>query len=199
MKWTTRELVTLAVFGALWGAVEIGLGSLLHTLHIPFTGTVMAGIGIAIALTGYLFVPQRGAVLIIGLVTMLLKAFSLGGVVFNPMIAILAESLLAEIGLIFVGWRPNRLGLMLAGMLAVLWNFVHPFFTQGLLAGQGMLTIYQRTLQKGSATLGLDPQLVLLVLALLLVVRIAVGLFAGWLAWDLGCQLSRRLQRQTVV
>ncbi len=35
MKLSTRELATLAVFGALWGLVEISLGSVLKTLISP--------------------------------------------------------------------------------------------------------------------------------------------------------------------
>ena len=38
MKFTTRQLVTMAVFGALWGMVEISLGSVLHAIKIPLTG-----------------------------------------------------------------------------------------------------------------------------------------------------------------
>jgi len=194
MKWSTRDLVTLAVFGALWGVAEIGLGSLLHALRVPFLGTVMTAIGMVIALTGYVFVPRRGAVMVIGLVAALLKAFSLGGVVLNPMIAIVVESLLAELGLVLAAGRPRRLGLMLAGVLALLWDFFHPFFTQGILAGQGIFTIYQRILQKGASLLGLNPQTVLLVLLVLIVLRVVVGISAGSLAWDLGRQLTRRLR-----
>jgi len=34
MKFSTRELVLLAVFGALWGVVEITLGSVLKSLDV---------------------------------------------------------------------------------------------------------------------------------------------------------------------
>ena len=197
MKWSTRDLVTLAVFGALWGVVEMSLGSVLHALNVPFLGTVIAGIGMVIALTGYSFVSRRGAVLIIGLVAALLKAFSLGGVILNPIVAIVIESLLAELGLALAGGQPRRPALMLAGALAVLWNFFHPFLTQGILAGQGIFTIYQRILQKGASLLGLNPQAVLLVLLALITLHLVVGIIAGWLAWGLGRQLTRRLRPAT--
>lgn len=99
MRFTVRDLVYIGVFGALWGAVEISLGSVLHTLNVPFSGVFLTGIGIAIALIGRLFVPRTGSVLFIGLVTAFLKMFSLGGIVLNPMIGIVAESVLAEVAL----------------------------------------------------------------------------------------------------
>jgi hypothetical protein len=97
MKFTTRELVTLAVFGALWGLVEISLGALLHVLHAPLTGVILAAVGITIALTGRAFVPHRGSTLFIGVIVLVLKLFSIGSVVLGPMVGILVEALLAEL------------------------------------------------------------------------------------------------------
>ena len=97
MKLSTRELATLAVFGALWGLVEISLGSVLKTLNIPMSGMVLSAIGLVIALTGRVFVPRRGSTLFIGVIAMLLKLFSLGGVIVGPMVGIISEALVAEI------------------------------------------------------------------------------------------------------
>lgn len=193
MRFTVRDLVYIGVFGALWGAVEISLGSVLHTLNVPFSGVVLTGIGIAIALIGRLFVPRTGSVLFIGLVTAFLKMFSLGGIVINPMIGIVAESLLAEVALTALG-QPRRLSFIVAGALATFWPFVHPFFTQGILAGAGILTIYQRTLTNGAKLLGLDPSAVVLILAGLIVVHLLIGSIAGLLAWDAGRVVQVRLR-----
>jgi len=193
MRFNVRDLVYIGVFGALWGAVEISLGSVLHTLNVPFSGVVLTGIGIAIALIGRLFVPRTGSVLFIGLVTAFLKMFSLGGIVINPMIGIVAESLLAEVALTALG-RPRRLSFIVAGALATFWPFVHPFFTQGILAGAGILTIYQRTLTNGAKLLGLDPSAVVLILAGLIVVHLLIGSIAGLLAWDAGRVVQVRLR-----
>jgi len=192
--WTTRELVTVAVFGALWGVAEMTLGAVLHALMLPFTGLVMSAVGLLIALTGYHFVPRRGAVFSIALVSALLKAFSLGSVVLPPMLAILAEALLAEFGLALAGGRPTRGPLALAGALGVLWAFAHPFVGQGLLAGHNMVTIYRRTLEAGARLLHLDAGAIPAILVGLLVLHAVVGVVAGLLAASLGRQLARRLR-----
>lgn len=185
MRFTVRELVYIGVFGALWGAIETGAGSLLHVVNVPFSGALLTAVGLAIALAGRRFVPKRGSVLFIGIVTALLKMLSLGGIVINPMIAILAESLLAEIVLSLVG-RPGRVSFVLAGILGTLWTLVHPFFTQCLLGGQQVAVIYTRTIDNGARVLHLSSTAVLLVLAALIGVHMLLGAAGGFLGWDLG-------------
>jgi len=195
MRFTVRDLVYIGIFGALWGVVEMTLGSVLHTLNVPFSGVVLTGIGITVALIGRLFVPRPGSVLFIGLVTTGLKIFSLGGIVINPMIGIIAESLLAEGALTVLG-RLRRVSFVTAGGLATLWPFVHPFFTQGILAGAGLLTIYQRTLTNGAKLLGLNATAVIPILAGLILIHLLIGAVAGWLAWDVGRVIQKRLRPQ---
>lgn len=193
MRYTTRSLVYIGVFGALWGVAETSLGSLLHVLNVPFTGAFMGGIGITIALIGRHFVPQRGSVLLIGLVTACVKMLSLGGIVLNPMIGIVAEAVLAELMLGLLG-RPRRQSFVVAAAIAALWSLIHPFFTQGLLAGEGLVTVYGWTIQRGARLLGLDASAVLLVLALLVGLHLAIGAVAGLLAWDVGRLVEGRLR-----
>ncbi|MEJ2353479.1 MAG: hypothetical protein P8Y03_27165 [Anaerolineales bacterium] len=148
MKYTTRQLVTLAVFGALWGVVEISLGSVLHAVKLPLSGALLAALGLAVALTGRIFVPRRGATLFIGVIAMALKLFSIGSVVVGPMVGILSEALVAEATLSAFK-RPTRFALLLAGALGVLWTLVHPFVTNPLLFGRGIFVVWLDLLEDG--------------------------------------------------
>ena len=197
---TTRDWVYIAVFGALWGVIEITLGAYLHVIFPPLAdtflvGVIMAGLGGIIALTGRHFVPHTGSVLMIGVVTALLKALSLGGVKIGPMVAILAESLLIEAGLLLTH-QPTRWAFALAGALAVSWNFFHKFVMMRLLFGEGVSEVAVKMLKDGSALLGLDVRYSIAILAVLFIIRLVVGAVAGWLAWDLGGAVRRRLARE---
>src|SRR5512143_1595609 len=97
MKFTTRELVTMAVFGALWGLVEISLGSVLHAINLPLSGMLLSIIGVMVAVIGRLFVSRRGSTLFIGVIAMVLKLFSIGNILIGPMVAIFVEALIAEL------------------------------------------------------------------------------------------------------
>jgi hypothetical protein len=182
----------LTVFGALWGAVEISLGSLLHLLNIPFSGPVLAAVGLAVALLGRLFVPRRGSTLYIGLVATMLKLFSIGSVVVGPMIGILMEAIVAEIVLTAFG-RPRRLSFVLAGALGVLWTLAQPFFTGALLFGRDIFVIWLDLLDRGSRLFGLDASAAIWILLGLSVLYFSLGALAGWLAWGAGRLLRARL------
>src|SRR5512139_3930216 len=97
LKFSTRELVTLAVFGALWGLVEISLGSVFHAINLPLTGMLLSVIGAMVLCIGRLFVPHRGSTIFIGVIAMFLKLFSIGNILIGPMVGILAEALIAEL------------------------------------------------------------------------------------------------------
>jgi hypothetical protein len=217
---TTRDWVYIAVFGALWGAIEITLGAYLHVIFPPLAdtflvGVIMAGLGSIIALTGRHFVPHTGSVLMIGVVTALLKALSLGGVKIGPMVAILAESLLMEAGLVLSPSislrtgrveglvlaqpqmrRKTRMGFALAGALAVSWNFFHKFVMMRLLFGKGVSEVAVNMVKDGNKLLGLDVRYSIAILVGLFTIRLVIGAAAGWLAWDLGGAVRRRLARE---
>jgi hypothetical protein len=48
----------------------------------------------------------------------------------------------------------------------------------------------------GSALLGFDVRYSIAILVILFVIRLIVGATAGWLAWDLGGAVRRRLARE---
>ncbi len=197
---TTRDLTTIAIFGAIWGALEMTLGSYLHVIFPPVTtplvgtGTIMTAIGMILALMGYLFVPRTGTVLMIGVVTVILKALSIGGVRLSPMLAIIIECLLAEAGLLLAR-KPSRWGFALAGALALLWTFFHKFFGSYVFLGRTIVEVYLRILKQGTQALGMDAELAAVIIAVFLLIRIAVGGVAGWLAWELGRAVRGRLAR----
>ena len=199
MKFTVRELVYIAIFGAIWGALEITLGSYLHVIFPPLAdtfvvGLVMASVGMVVALIGRLFVPRTGSVLMIGIVTAILKMISIGGVKVGPLGAILIESLLAELAL-FVARTPRRWSFVFAGALATSWNFFHKFIFMWLLFGRGVYEVYLKMIAEGARLLRIDLRYGLVIIVALLLVRVVVGGLAGWLAWDLGRAVRARLQR----
>jgi hypothetical protein len=198
VKFSTRELILLAVFGALWGLVEISLGSVLHTIHIPMAGMFLAALGLVVALAGRLFVPRRGSTLFIGAIAMVLKLFSIGAVVIGPMVGILAEALVAEI-ILSLFERPTRLAMLAAGAGGVLWTLVHPFVTNPLLFGRGIFTVWLDLLDRGTRLLGLPSGAWFAIVLLFAAIHISVGLVAGALAWTVGHLLQERLPNANLV
>ncbi len=193
MRFGLRSLVYVGVFGALWGGLEATLGAALHALRIPFAGLVLGSAGMTIALIGRLFVPRAGSLLAIGIVTALLKAFSVGGFVFSPMLAIVVESAIAEAVVLAAGTR--RAGFVAAGAAALAWPVVHPLVTQTLIAGRGVLAVYLEMVRGLMRWLGLEAGALAGALAVFVALHVSAGALAGWLAWEAGHGAARRAGR----
>jgi len=175
------------------------LGSVLHLIFPPLADTFMVGLimastGCLIALCGRMFVAHRGSILLIGVITSILKAFSLGGVKVGPIIAIMAESLLMEVGLLLLP-SASYPAFALAGLLAVSWNFFHRFVMLGLFYSTGFFEVATKMARDGSRLLGIREELLFLVLGVLLVIRMVAGATAGLIARSLGDQIQGRLRR----
>jgi hypothetical protein len=196
-SYTVRDWVTIGLFGALWGAVELTLGSVLHAIYPPLantllTGVILTGIGVAIALTGRHFVPKRGSVLLIGTVTAVIKLLSIGGVKIGPVVAILVESALME-GILSIARAPRPWAFVVSGALAIGWNLPHTLIMPQILLSKSAIETFNKLVQQGSQLLGLNPSAALLILAILLLIQFVAGGLSGWGAWKLGGAVARRL------
>jgi hypothetical protein len=142
-----------ATFGALWGAVEITVGSFLHAVRIPLGGVVLAGVGAALLVVMRLQLPERGVVLLAGAVCAGIKLLSPASAVVGPIIAILAESLLVEMALLPFG--ANVLSSGIAGLLTALWSIGQKLITQTLFFGMPIIDIYKGVLLQAEKVLRL--------------------------------------------
>lgn len=191
MRLSLKELTVVAALGALWGSVEMTLGSFLHVWNVPFTGAVLGTIGVAIAMVGRMVVPKPGSTLCIAVVASLLKALSIGGVVLAPMIAIFMEGLLAD-AVLSLGGRPRRATFVAAGAVAVVYNTAHMILIQGVVFGAGIITMYTIMVQKAARLFHLSTSSVIAVLAALVAMHLVVGSIAGLVAWAAGRSVVAR-------
>jgi len=196
MRLSLKELTIIAALAALWGSVEITLGSFLHVWNVPFIGLILGSIGICIALVARVVVPRPGSTLALAVIVTLIKALSIGGVVLSPMIAIVMEGAIADL-VLSLGGRPRRTTFMLAGALAVTWNIVHPIVVQGLIFGGGIITTYTRLIERGAALFHLSVTSVIAVLLGLLALHLLIGGAAGRLAWQAGRAVVTRRASMT--
>lgn len=106
-----------ALLGSVWASIEIILGSFLHNLRVPFTGTTLTAVGVCLLVAGQSLWPVRGLVWRAGLICALMKSISPSAVLLGPMICIIVESLMMELSVRLFG--RNVFGFLLGGALAV--------------------------------------------------------------------------------
>lgn len=142
-----------ASFGALWGAVEITVGTFLNAVKVPFSGVVLAGVGAALLVALRSLLPVRGVCVTAGLVCAGVKMLSPAGAIIGPMAAILMESMLVEASSLPAGANP--VSGAVAGGLCSLWAVAQKLITQTLFYGLPMIGIYKGILQQAERVLHL--------------------------------------------
>jgi hypothetical protein len=192
-----RTVVRIAILGALWGVVEMTLGSFMHAARVPFLGTWLTAIGITIALVGADATKKPGTILGIAVIAALLKLFSFGGnSPISPMIAIVIEGALAELGMRIFRYKSGPASFALAMTLAIVWDVAHPLIVGSALAARSMHASYDKFLGREGKILGLDPNAIVVVIAALIVFRIVIGVTAGLGAWSIARAVRGRTRSQ---
>jgi len=192
-KLESGEAVLIAVFGALWGLMEITIGTTLKGMRLPMSGAILTVLAVVIALTGYYFVPRRGAMLMMGGVAALLKIFSIGTVIAGPFFAILMEALVAEIVCRLLG--VTYFSYLSAGAAMLCYTALHPFITQGLLFGGRIYEVYVATAKQLAQMLHLQTIHLAALLGLYLLLHILAGALAGFFAFRLAKAVKLELEK----
>lgn len=171
------------VGGSIWGALEISLGSALHNLMIPMAaGTVLAFLGVltvsAIAASDL----RRGFFWRAAIICALLKAVSPSAVILPPMMGIMLEGFLIELGILLLG--ANVFGLLVGGGLALLSVPLFKAVRLYMLYGQSIVDFLKNLLEQ----LALNSQIDISnpIIYSVLLVYFSLGVVAAILGYSLG-------------
>jgi hypothetical protein len=129
-------------------ACELGLGSYMHALHIPLTGTLLSLNQCFILSRAYLQSGDAGLALRISLRAAAMKSLAPGGKRLRPMLALSAQGGLYSLGCALV---PTRLvsALLGAGLMS-LWSFIQALLFYWALYGSvlpSLIVFYQQKLE----------------------------------------------------
>jgi len=180
--------VYVAIFGALWGGLELTLGTFLHTLRVPKTGLMMVTLSAVLMTAQRTVYPVRGSTLATGVVAACLKSLSPGGVILGPIVGILSEALVMEFCMLF---SRHMLVCGLAGGLAVFVSQMQSVFKMWLYYGNDFFHAAMRVVTKflrleSTAALGWS------FVALFMGIVLGIGFVAG----IIGNRWGRRVLRE---
>ena len=181
----------VTTFGALWGALEITLGSFLHALRVPFGGVLLAAMGAALLVAQRQLLPTRGASLATGFVAALCKSISPGGIILGPMMGILTEAALVEVALLPAPRSP--VSAAAGGALCALWSFGQKLFTQYILYGSKLIDLYLALLGKARIWMKLSVAQGYWVLGTALGVVCLIGIAGSLVGYRMGRDAGRLL------
>jgi len=185
-----------AMLGSSWAAVEIVLGSFLHNIRFPLTGTILASIGIVILVAGGRLWPERGLFWRAGLICALMKSISPSAVIVGPMIGIMSEALAIEITVRTFGMNP--FGFAVGGALAALFPLLQKIATLVITYGSDIASLYIRLVEFVSEKLtipSLGPAELLVAFSVL---NLALGLAAVATGLSVGRRVASVPREQAV-
>ncbi len=128
-----------ATFAAFLSASEIGLGSILHTFHIPCSGHFLSLNQIFLLSRASSLVGKNGSVFIPGSISFIaaaLKSLSPSGKKLTPMLAISMQGILFNIGIALIGH--NAAGRIFGACIASLWGFMQPLLIYYFIFGHAL-------------------------------------------------------------
>jgi len=166
-----------AVYGSLWAASEIVVGSFLHNLRIPFAGSLLAAFGVLVMTAGHRACPERGLIWRAALICALMKSISPSAVILGPMIGIAMEGALLEACVRLSGNRAA--GYLVGGALAVSWSMVQRMLNALVAFGPDVVRLYVEAYTFASRSLGVSRVGPFDLIATLIVLEWVVGAAAA--------------------
>lgn len=139
-KSTNNIWIKAAVMASFWASFEIIVGSFFHNMRIPFSGTILASMGVAIMVSFQYMWKQRGLIWRAGLITALLKAVSPSGIIIGPMVGIFTEALFIEFFTLLLG--RNLISYIIAGGLAVFSALLHKVVMMLIIYGWDLVKVF---------------------------------------------------------
>ncbi|MGB9610221.1 MAG: nucleoside-triphosphatase, partial [Bryobacteraceae bacterium] len=175
-----------AALGSLWAALEVTAGSLLHNLHIPFAGTVLAASGILLMTTALQRWPSPGLVWRAALIAALMKSISPSAVILGPMVGIFSEGVILFLAVSVLG--RGLAGCLIGGALAVAWTLAQKVLSLLITYGPDFIALYEGLVRFAARATGwqsLGPEEVVFGL---LAAQAGLGAAAGACGWWVGRQ-----------
>jgi nucleoside-triphosphatase THEP1 len=188
-----EKWIKASILGTMWASSEIVFGSFLHNLRIPFSGNILTGIGLVILISvGHLW-TEKGLFWRAGLLTAMMKTLSPSAVIFGPMIAIMAESILLEISVRILGRATT--GYLLGAVLAMSWNLVQKLANFILFYGYNIVALYTNLIRIAQKLLGIQFDILWLPILLVLAIDGVLGAASA----IIGIRIGRRMLNQSAI
>lgn len=188
------ELYRTAIIAALWAFIEITFGMWLHAARMPFRGLLLSVVAAGLLVFAKSILPYRGSLILLGFITVSIKTTLTGIFILNPIIALLFESIFAELS--FSIFKPNAFGSILAGVSVLFYTFFHSVFAQLFFFGFQIIDVYVVILGKFiNLSVEKNTYALLLILAYMFV-HIFIGAISGLLGYRIAQRTLLQLQLQ---
>ena len=169
-----------AMLGSLWASIEILLGSFLHNLHMPLTGTLLAALGVILMINGYKLWPDKGIFWRTALITAAMKSISPSAIIFGPMVGILMEGVILEVSVRL--FRGHWVGFLIGGALAVSSSLFQKIVVMLMTYGPDFVKLYEQLYFVAARSLKITEAVPVDLVKLIFIIDLSFGALVAALA-----------------
>ncbi|HBH17593.1 MAG TPA: hypothetical protein DDX14_01355, partial [Cyanobacteria bacterium UBA9579] len=182
-----KEIAYIAVFGALWGSLEVTIGMFLHNMNIPFSGLILTLIGAFIALTCVRLINRRRAILYTAFIAAILKMLSFTTIKLGPMIGIITAASISQITILIL--NINLISYIISAGLTACAPFLQFLVGHSIIYSPKIFNIYQDFLNLlGHRNLDITTIIIIIV-----ALHFVLGCIIGLCAWQFSTLLIKRI------
>ncbi len=142
-----------AILGSVWASIEIVLGSFLHNLKFPLTGTILSAAGISLLVAGHSLWKGQGIVWRAGIICAVMKSVSPSSVIFGPMIGIIVEAFIVELAIRILGG--GTAGYVLGGAVACTTPLIQKTISYLFVYGMDVVAVFEKLVAFAAISLNL--------------------------------------------
>lgn len=195
MDWRNSGMQGLiSYYATLQSLVEVGLGSFLHALHIPFSGHALSlNQGLILTQACQKTASRKEAITAtngISIITAILKSLSPMGKRLTPMLAISMQGFLFSIGVFILG--NNILGMILGISLLSLWSFAQPLLFAYLFFGEKLFFAVEKLWLDTAEKLSISPEYGINILIAFVGVKVILGWIVAVIGWKYPTWITER-------
>jgi len=180
-----------SVMGAIWASNEIVLGSFLHNIRVPMSGTIMAFISVALMVSFCELWKEKGLVWRAAIIAALMKSISPSIIILGPMAGIALEGFLMSFGIFLFGM--NLAGYMAGGAMAVTAVLIQKVLRLLISYGFNFIEILNNLFIYASKQLNLNPEKGIIIIIVLVGLYVLAG-FSGALLGYFGGRTASRMK-----
>jgi nucleoside-triphosphatase THEP1 len=180
---TDQRWLRAAVIASYWAAFEIIVGSFLHNLRIPMSGTILSFSSVVLVVSFISKWKMKGIIWRAGIICALLKSISPSAVILGPMIGIASEAILLELFISLFGF--NFIGYLVGGIFAVQSALIHKVVSLLILYGFDLVKILSALYKYSAKQFGfihVSAERLILLIILIYTFTGALAAFIGYLA-----------------
>jgi nucleoside-triphosphatase THEP1 len=177
-----------ALLGSMWGSIEIIVGSFLHNLRIPMTGTILSAIGVSLLIGGHYLWKDKGLIWRAGVVCALMKSISPSAVIIGPMIGILAEAFVLDFFIRISGGL--SIGVFIGSGITVCLPFVQSIINLIITYGFNVASLYVGVYKIVVKNIGMQNIDIYGALGIFFSLNAIFGFFAAYTGMEIGEKAS---------